>query len=209
MAIPVIKGKKSEKEKFAGGDYTTTVETINPDNGRGIQGATSHCLGQNFSKMFNINFLDVAQKPQLVWQNSWGLSTRTIGVLIMFHGDDKGLVLPPRLAPIQVVIVPIHFKASESAAIDDQAHLIKGGLEALGVRVTVDDRDNYNPGWKYNHWELKGVPLRIELGPKDMKNRSVKVVTRYNGASEFLSWDNLDSIPEKLEAIQGEMYARA
>ena len=209
MAIPVVKGKKSEKEKFAGGFYTTTVETINPDNGRGIQGGTSHCLGQNFSKMFNIDFLDEAQTTQKVWQNSWGLSTRTIGVLIMYHGDDKGLVLPPRCAPMQVVIVPIHFKKDAGPAIDDQAHLIKQQLTTLGVRVTVDDRDNYNPGWKYNHWELKGVPLRIELGPKDMEKQQVKLAIRYNGQSEFMSWDNLDQIPAKLETIQNEMFERA
>ena len=209
MAIPVVKGKKSEKEKFAGGYYTTTVETINPDNGRGIQGGTSHCLGQNFSKMFKIKFLDEAQKKSLVWQNSWGLSTRTIGVLVMFHGDDKGLVLPPRVAPIQVVIVPIHFKKDDANAIDDQAHAIKKQLVSLGVRVNVDDRDNYNPGWKYNHWELKGVPLRVELGPKDMQNRKVKLAIRYNGQSEFMDWDNLDQIPAKLEEIQDDMYKRA
>eukprot|EP01087_Luapelamoeba_hula_P024161 TRINITY_DN909_c0_g1_i2.p1 TRINITY_DN909_c0_g1~~TRINITY_DN909_c0_g1_i2.p1 ORF type:complete len:512 (-),score=95.45 TRINITY_DN909_c0_g1_i2:663-2198(-) len=177
MAVPVVAGKKSEGEKFAGGYYTTTVEAFIPQNGRGIQGATSHCLGQNFSKMFNINFENEGGDRVFAWQNSWGLTTRTLGVLIMVHGDDRGLVLPPRVAPIQVVIVPVYKSDTSNDALDKRGAEIVDELTAAGVRAHYDDR-KYNPGWKYNHWELRGVPLRIDIGPNDLKNGTSVLVRR-------------------------------
>ena len=168
LAVPVIKGRKSENEKFAGGLYTTTVEAFIPTSGRGIQGATSHCLGQNFAKMNDITFEDGKREKALVWQNSWGITTRTIGVMVMVHGDDKGLVLPPKVASFQVVIVPCGISASNEATVRDDVHAtavrLRDELKAAGVRAHVDLRDNQTPGWKYNHWELKGVPLRLEVG---------------------------------------------
>ncbi|KAL3920271.1 MAG: hypothetical protein SGPRY_005314, partial [Prymnesium sp.] len=218
LAVPVIRGKKTEKEKFAGGFYTTTVEAYIPGTGRAIQarrrgsragagwvvasgagvsgvvraawqrracvheavsaglqptrahtrsqGATSHCLGQNFGKMFKIEYEDTAGKKAIPWQNSWGLTTRTIGVMVMVHSDDQGLVLPPR-----VVIVPINLKKEIYPQQVEMSHQLAKTLEQAGVRVRVDDRDNHNPGWKYNYWELKGIPLRIELGPKDFEKQ--------------------------------------
>jgi prolyl-tRNA synthetase len=175
LAVPVIKGKKTEKEKFAGGFYTTTVEGYIPETGRGIQGATSHCLGQNFSKMFGITVEDPSAKgdekkdPLFVWQNSWGLSTRVIGVMVMIHGDNRGLVLPPRVVEVQTIIVPVGVTAKMSE--DDRAALYKEieaiveVLKAAGVRAQWDDREGYSPGYKFNDWEMKGVPLRLEFGP--------------------------------------------
>ena len=162
LAVPVIPGVKSEKEKFAGGLYTTTVEGFIPTTGRGIQGGTSHCLGQNFSKMFNITVEDPAN-PGVdklhVWQNSWGLSTHTIGVMVMIHGDDKGLVLPPRVAQLQVVIVPTGITAKTSsetrAAIENEADRLAKELVKAGVKAKADLREGYTPGFKYNDWELK------------------------------------------------------
>lgn len=169
LAVPVCKGVKTESEKFAGGDFTTTVETWIAENGRAIQAATSHHLGQNFAKMFDIQFLNEHKEKQFVWQTSWGLTTRSIGIMVMYHGDDKGLVLPPRVAKTQVVIVPIYKKGDEEVILA-KAKQLSEQLAKDGIRVHLDDRDNYTPGWKYNHWELKGVPLRLELGAKDLKN---------------------------------------
>jgi prolyl-tRNA synthetase len=164
LAVPVIRGIKSEGEKFPGGYFTTTIETIIPDNGRAIQCATSHHLGQNFSKMFNIEFLDQKAEKTLAWQTSWGLTTRSLGVMVLYHGDDKGLVLPPRVARYQVVIVPILKTGVPTEQILARANELGKALNAANVRTFVDDSLNYRPGWKYNHWELKGVPVRIELG---------------------------------------------
>merc|ERR1719189_1300408 len=186
LCIPVIKGKKTEKEKFAGGYYTTTVEAFVAATGRAIQGATSHCLGQNFAKMFNISFQDEKNQKRIPWQTSWGLTTRTIGVMVMVHGDDKGLVLPPRVAPTQVVIIPIpppnkkddnewNKKRDE---IVQFCKKVENELVQCGLRVFTDDSDNNTPSWKYNHWELKGVPLRVEIGPRDMSKQQVTVVRR-------------------------------
>lgn len=180
--MPVIKGIKSENEKFAGGAMTTTVEGVIPHNCRGIQGATSHDLGQNFGKMFDVTFNDEKGDKSFVWQTSWGLTTRTIGVMIMTHGDDKGIILPPMVAQYQVVIVPLYFKdTAQNNKVDDKCFELKAALEAKGVRTHVDNRDVYTPGWKYNDWEMKGVPVRLELGPKDFQNQEVRVVVRYNG----------------------------
>lgn len=159
LAVPVIKGKKTEKEKFAGGLYTTTIEAFIPETGRGVQGATSHCLGQNFSKMFKIQVEDEGGEHSLAWQNSWGITTRTLGVMVMVHSDDKGLVLPPRVANVQVVIVPCGI-TSKTTAEDQQKLLSKAKelhtlLKDSHIRAVLDDRDNYSPGWKFNDWELK------------------------------------------------------
>lgn len=188
LAVPVTKGRKTEMEKFAGGLYTTTVEAFVPTNGRGIQGATSHCLGQNFAKMFNITFLDDragagagadGDKKKMVWQNSWGLTTRTIGVMIMQHGDDRGLVLPPRVAPTQVVVIPLFYKdAAQNARVLARCAELRDALAAAGVRTELDDSTNHNPGWKFVEWEIRGVPVQIRVGPKDVEARTVEVVRR-------------------------------
>ena len=215
LAVPVIKGRKSEKEKFAGGLYTTTVEAFIPTNGRAIQGATSHCLGQNFSKMFHIEFTDANSAPQLVWQNSWGLTTRTIGVCVMVHGDDTGLVLPPRVAPVQVVLVVI-VSAKETpeakAALAGAAAEAAAALVAAGVRAKVDDRDNYSGGWKFAHWEQKGVPLRLELGPRDAAAGTFTCVRRLDGAKSAVPIDAARLVPAveaALAAAQADMLERA
>ncbi len=174
LAVPVMRGRKTEKEKFAGADYTTTVEGFVSATGRGIQGGTSHHLGQNFSKMFGITVEDHNKQPTNVWQNSWGLSTRTIGVMVMTHGDNRGLVVPPRVAEFQVVIVPVGITAKhtdeERKALYQQVDALEAVLQAADIRVESDKRDEYTPGWKFNDWEMKGVPLRIEFGPKDVTN---------------------------------------
>jgi len=213
LAVPVIKGKKSENEKFAGGLYTTTVEAFIPTTGRGIQGATSHCLGQNFSKMFGIEFEDDKEQKQFAWQNSWGLTTRSIGVMIMLHSDNKGLVLPPRVAPTQVVIVPIILSSQAEEEKKQQiakAEEIRDKLKALGFRVHLDDRLGYSPGWKYNHWELKGVPVRIELGPKDMKNKTITIARRDTGTKEVIPWDDAEkNTTSVMDAIHNNLFQRA
>lgn len=210
MAVPVIKGIKSEKEKFAGGLYTTTVEAFIPGTGRGIQGGTSHCLGQNFAKMFEILFEDKDGARRMVWQNSWGLTTRTIGVMVMVHSDDKGLVLPPRIAPLQAIVVPIPFKDSDQEAVVAAAAQVAGDLRAAGVRTKDDARENYSPGWKYNYWELKGVPLRIELGPRDLASKQVMVVRRDTGAKEAVAWADLVArVQQLLDDVQSNLLARA
>jgi len=213
LAVPVIKGRKSEKEKFAGGLYTTTVEAFIPTNGRAIQGATSHCLGQNFARMFSIDFEDEAGEKKMVWQNSWGLTTRTIGVCVMVHGDDKGLVLPPRVAPLQVVIVPIYRSKDGAELVQqlvDAAQALSAQLKAAGVRVEVDDRTDRNPGWKYAHWEQKGVPLRLELGGRDLASRCVVAVRRNDGAKSSAGFDSIvPDVAGLLEGVQADMLARA
>ena len=214
LAVPVVKGRKSEKEKFAGGLYTTTVEGFIPATGRAIQGATSHCLGQNFANMFDINFLDEAGAKCKVWQNSWGLTTRTIGVMIMVHGDDVGLVLPPRVAPTQVIIVPIiASKDSEEtvAGVLAAASAAEAALAAAGIRVAQDKRTVYTPAWKYAHWEQKGVPIRLEVGPKDVAKGSVMSVRRDTGGKAPLPNDaSLSNVVGALLAsIQSDMLTAA
>lgn len=212
LAVPVIQGVKSEGEKFAGGFKTTTVEAFIPSNGRGIQGATSHNLGQNFAKMFNIEFEGDKGGKAHPWQTSWGLTTRSIGVMVMTHGDDKGLVLPPRVAPVQVVIIPIPYGSSGESMdkLVQQANSIEASLKAVKIRTRVDDRNNYTPGWKYNHWEMKGVPLRAELGPKDVEKESVMLVRRDNGEKEVVKWTDLAARVEALlKIIHQDMYDRA
>ncbi|KAK9448706.1 uncharacterized protein V1518DRAFT_417979 [Limtongia smithiae] len=216
LAVPVIKGRKTEKEKFAGGFFTTTTEGYIPATGRGIQGATSHCLGQNFSKMFGI----VVEDPKStgdkinVWQNSWGLSTRAIGVMVMVHGDNKGLVLPPRVAQYQVVIVPcgltVKTTEEDKANINNGVLDIEAELKKLGVRAIADTRDNYSPGWKFSDWELRGVPLRLEYGPMDFKKKQVMTVRRMDGVKASVPLSELaETIPKLLDTIHNDMFARA
>lgn len=214
LAVPVVPGKKSEKEKFAGGLYTTTVEGFIPTSGRAIQGATSHCLGQNFSKMFNISFESENKERLFAWQNSWGLTTRTIGVMIMTHGDDKGLVLPPRVASIQAVIVPVGITnkttPEQRKEIYEKASAIASDLKSKGVAAHADVRENYTPGWKYNHWELKGVPVRLEIGPKDLAKNTTRCVVRFDGAVKELSLTTLaEDLKVLLEEIQTAMFNKA
>lgn len=220
LAVPVIPGIKSEKEKFAGGLYTTTVEGFIPTSGRGIQGATSHCLGTNFSNsnMFDIFVEDpndpVGKGKIYVWQNSWGLSTRAIGVMVMVHGDDQGLVLPPRVASIQVIVVPCGITAKttdeERKEINDRCEELAQGLRASDIRAKADLRDGYTPGWKFNDWEQKGVPLRLEIGPQDIAKKQTLTVRRDNGKKDPVS---LEGLPQTVSAllvdIQNDMFARA
>ncbi|KAJ2790769.1 ribose-phosphate pyrophosphokinase 1, partial [Coemansia guatemalensis] len=189
LAVPVIEGVKSEKEKFAGGVATTTVEGFIPATGRGIQGGTSHYLGQNFSKMFDVVVEDPegtsTDRPKIhVHQTSWGLSTRTIGVMVMVHGDDKGLVLPPRVAETQIIIVPCGLTSKHTdedrRRVTDACLTVEARLKKVGIRADTDLRDNYTPGFKYSHWEVRGVPLRLEIGPKDLEKQSVLSVRRDN-----------------------------
>jgi bifunctional glutamyl/prolyl-tRNA synthetase len=215
LAVPVIKGRKTEKEKFAGADWTTTIEAFISASGRGIQAATSHHLGQNFSKMFEIVYQDPETKQKkYVYQNSWGLTTRTIGILAMVHGDNTGLVLPPRVAFYQVVIVPCGITASlskedENKLIDKCKELEKA-LNEADIRVMGDYRDNYSPGWKFNHWELKGVPLRLEVGPRDLINKKLVTVRRDNGVKETHDEAGfVNKIKNILDNIHDSLYAKA
>ncbi|MBI2572325.1 proline--tRNA ligase [Candidatus Woesearchaeota archaeon] len=207
-AVPVLKGQKSEGEKFAGADFTLSVEAFLP-NGKAIQGATSHYLGQNFAKAFSIEFMDENQQKQFAHQNSWGFSTRSIGVMILQHSDDKGLILPPRVAPIQVVIVPIIFDKGKEEVLA-AVNATKTALTKAGLRVHVDDREGYTPGWKYNEWEVKGVPLRIEIGPKDVEKKQCMVARRDTGEKKPYSLTNLSKdIPHLLDTFQQDLLAKA
>ena len=207
MAIPAVAGRKTEREKFAGALRTYSVEALMSD-GRALQAGTSHNLGQHFAKVFDITFLDQDDQLKHVWQTSWGLSTRTIGALIMVHGDDRGLVLPPRLAPVQVVIVPILSK-KDGARVLDAVRALAEELKS-DLRVNLDDREEYSPGWKYNEWEMRGIPVRIEVGPRDLDKDQVVLVRRDTGEKEFVSREDLSSrLPQLLEQIQADMLERA
>ena len=208
LAVPVITGTKSEKEKFVGAEYTTTMESIMPD-GKALQMGTSHFLGQNFSRPFDVKFADKDNIEHFTWQTSWGVSWRLIGAMIMIHGDDKGLVLPPRVAPIQTVIVPIYKNQEERDRIIHKAEEIKNMLESEDIRIHIDDRDGVSTGYKFNDWELKGVPLRIEIGPKDMEKQSMVVAKRYNCEKTNLDFDKGKEIVAILDHIQDEMLKKA
>eukprot|EP01134_Creolimax_fragrantissima_P000396 CFRG0396T1 len=217
LAVSVTPGIKSEKEKFAGALYTSTVEAYIPGSGRAIQGATSHCLGQNFSRMFDITYeveTEGAAKKEFVWQNSWGLSTRSIGVCIMVHGDDKGLVMPPRVALHQVVVIPCGITAKttgeERVFIEGEATKLASELNIAGLRATADVRDNYTPGWKYSHWEQKGVPVRLEVGPKDLEKRTVLAVRRDTGEKISLPLDTITiSLSQLMDTIHNDLFAKS
>jgi len=207
MAIPAVAGRKTEREKFAGALRTYSVEALMSD-GRALQAGTSHNLGQHFAKVFDITFLDQDDQLKHVWQTSWGLSTRTIGALIMVHGDDRGLVVPPRLAPVQVVIVPILSK-KDGARVLDAVRALAEELKS-DLRVNLDDREEYSPGWKYNEWEMRGIPVRIEVGPRDLDKDQVVLVRRDTGEKEFVSREDLPRrLPQLLEQIQTDMLERA
>ncbi|RKK25796.1 putative proline--tRNA ligase [Fusarium oxysporum f. sp. cepae] len=215
LAVPVVRGRKTENERFAGGYYTMTLEGYIPSNGRGIQGATSHCLGQNFSKMFDISVEDPAGSGRLyAWQNSWAFSTRVIGVMVMIHGDNKGLVLPPRVAQTQIVMVPVGINRKTSAEdkdrLLDQLYEMRKMLKKLGLRVEVDTREGYTPAWKFNDWEMKGVPLRMEFGPKDAKSHVVSYAVRHNNEKGTIPVAEIGPQATRLlEQIQKDMYDKA
>ena len=208
LAIPVTTGKKSEKEKFVGAVYTTTMESIMPD-GKALQMGTSHFLGQNFSKPLEVKFADKDNVEHFAWQTSWGVSWRLIGAMIMVHGDDKGLVLPPKVAPMQVVIVPIYRNDEDKNIVLSKVKEIQNELESKDMRVHVDDREGLSPGYKFNDWELKGVPLRIEIGPKDIENQNVVVAKRYNLEKISLGFTEIEKIVIILDEIQVEMLKKA
>ncbi len=204
LAIPVTTGKKSEKEKFVGAVYTTTMESIMPD-GKALQMGTSHFLGQNFSKPFEIKFADKDNVEHFAWQTSWGVSWRLIGAMIMTHGDDQGLVLPPKIAPIQVVIVPIYKNDEGKDKVLPKVEEIKKILKSKEIRVHVDDRSELSPGYKFNDCELKGVPVRIEIGPKDIEKQSVIIAKRYNREKSSLGFTEIEKISTMLDEIQSDM----
>jgi len=209
LAVPVLVGVKTEMEKFAGALYTLALEAMMPD-GKALQMGTSHHLGQHFSKVFDIRFIGEDEKEHEVWQTSWGFTTRMIGAVVMIHGDDKGLVLPPRIAPTQVVIVPIPYKGAEAAAIAAKARALFEGLRKKGIAAVLDDREEYTPGWKFNEWELKGVPLRVEIGPRDVKQKQVVFVRRDTFQKTAAKEDEAVKVIEKLlEDIQNNLFNRA
>ncbi|MBK6711189.1 MAG: proline--tRNA ligase [Chloroflexi bacterium] len=211
-AVPVIRGVKSEAERFAGANETLTIEAMMGD-GKALQSGTSHNLGQNFAKAFDIQYLDPNNQLQHCWTTSWGLSTRFIGAIIMTHGDDQGLILPPRLAPYQTVIVPIYKKDAEKTAVLAATARIKAELEDAGIRVHVDDRENLTPGYKFNDWELRGVPSRIEIGPRDVEKHSVALARRDvpgRDGKQFVSQDGLaQTVAALLVDIQQSLLDRA
>ncbi|HAN18150.1 MAG: proline--tRNA ligase [Bacteroidetes bacterium GWC2_33_15] len=209
LAIPVIKGVKSENERFAGALETYAIEALMQD-GKALQAGTSHFLGQNFAKAFDVKFTDKEGKLDYVWATSWGVSTRLMGALVMAHSDDNGLVLPPKLAPIQVVIVPIYKSNDQLDLIAEKANHVKKQLEQKGITVKFDDRDTHKPGWKFAEYELKGVPVRIAIGPRDIENNTVEVSRRDTLQKETHSLDNIEDYIEKLLAeIQSNIYQKA
>jgi prolyl-tRNA synthetase len=208
LAMPVVDGQKSESEKFAGASKTYSIEALMGD-GRALQAGTSHNLGQNFAKAFEIQFQGRDKTLQHAWTTSWGVSTRMIGGLIMTHGDDNGLILPPRVAPYQVVIVPIP-RGNWQETVLPKAREIEASLTAQGVRVMLDARDAYTPGWKFAEWELRGVPLRLEIGPKDLEKSQVVVARRDTRAKSSLPMDTLTgAIVDLLAEIQSALLTRA
>lgn len=204
LAIAVISGKKSEREKFAGALETYAVEALMSD-GKALQMGTSHNLGQHFSKVFNIRFEDRNQDLHYVWQTSWGVSTRLVGALIMAHGDNSGLRFPPRIAPIQVVVVPIAVGKWKENVLP-QAKKIEKELKEIGVRTKLDEREEFTPGWKFSNWEMRGVPLRIEIGPRDIEANQILTVRRDTGEKEFINFNSVRrKVPEILNEIQKSM----
>jgi len=209
MAVPVLKGVKSPNERFAGALDTYCIEALMQD-GKALQAGTSHFLGQNFAKAFDVKFLSKENKLEYVWATSWGVSTRLMGALIMSHSDDNGLVLPPKLAPIQVVIIPISKGDEQKAMVDSHAEKLCSELRAKGISVKYDDRDAYKPGWKFNEYEFKGVPIRITLGARDLEKGLVEIARRDTLSKESVSIEGLSSMIEKLlEDIQDNIFNKA
>ena len=207
LAIPVIVGRKTEKEKFAGALHTYTLEALMSD-GKMLQAGTSHNLGQNFAKAFDIKFLDEDQQEKYVWQTSWGTTTRLVGALVMVHGDERGLKLPPKIAPVQVIIVPIMFDKTKKEVLE-KAESIRTILKK-DFRVEIDTRDGYTPGWKFNEWELRGVPIRLEIGPKDMAKGQVMLARRDTGEKTAVKEEKLaETVKELLDNIQENLFIRA
>ena len=205
LAIPVVRGRKTEKEKFAGAEATYTVECMMKDH-KALQGATSHYFGDKFSRAYDVTFTGRDNKPQYPFQTSWGSTTRMIGAVIMTHGDNNGLVLPPRIAPIQVVVIPV---AQHKEGVIEANEAVKARLTAAGLRVKMDASEN-SPGWKFSEYEMKGVPLRLELGPKDMEKNQCVLVRRDNGEKLFVSLDGIeDTVAKLLDDIHDNLYAKA
>tara|TARA_B100000131_G_scaffold4767_1_gene4940 strand:- start:272 stop:1714 length:1443 start_codon:yes stop_codon:yes gene_type:complete len=209
LAIPVITGKKSEKEKFVGAVYTYTMESLMPD-GKALQMGTSHFLGQNFSKPFELKYADKENVESYAWQTSWGVSWRLIGGMIMVHGDDRGLVLPPRVAPIQVIIIPIYYSDEDKEKIGKVSKEIEEKLKDAEIRVQVDNREQLTPGFKFNEWEMKGIPLRIEIGPKDLEKNQVTFARRHNRQKDDQEITGLvERVISELDKIHNDMFSDA
>jgi len=204
-AIPVIPGAKSDAEKFAGADTTYSIEAIMGD-GKALQSGTSHFLGQNFAQAFDVKYLDQGGQLQHCWTTSWGLSSRMIGAIIMVHGDDQGLVMPPKLAPIQVVIVPIFKTDDEKASVLQTAKELKAQLVKANLRVTLDEREGFSPGWKFNDWEMRGVPVRVELGPKDVAKQAAMLARRDKPGREGKFSAPLADLPATIEKLLAEIH---
>jgi prolyl-tRNA synthetase len=209
LGLPVIKGVKTENEKFAGAIDTYCIEALMQD-GKALQAGTSHFLGQNFAKAFDVKFLSKESKLDYVWATSWGVTTRMIGALVMAHSDNNGLVLPPKLAPYHVVFIPIYKKPEELSRISEKVHQIKKQLEAKGLSVKYDDRDTHKPGWKFAEYELKGFPVRVALGPRDLENNTAEIARRDTLEKQVVHFDDLESIiPKLLEDIQDTIFNKA
>ena len=209
MAMPVIRGVKSESERFAGALDTYTIEAMMQD-GKALQAGTSHFLGQNFGKAFDVTFVDKEGKTDYAWATSWGVSTRLIGALIMSHSDDNGLVLPPHLAPIQVVIIPIYRSEEQLNQIRQKVDGIVANLKKLGISVKFDDADNRKPGWKFANYELKGVPVRLAMGGRDLENNTIEVMRRDTLEKETISCDGIETyVQNLLEEIQKNIFQKA
>jgi prolyl-tRNA synthetase len=209
MAVPVVKGMKTESERFAGADETLCIEALMQD-GKALQAGTSHFLGQNFAKAFDVRFTDKNNQQEFVWGTSWGVSTRLMGALIMAHSDDNGLVLPPKLAPIHVVIVPIYKTEEQLNAIYETVAGMRQALAAKGYTVKFDDRDNLTPGFKFAEWELKGVPVRVAIGPKDLEKGTAEVARRDTLTKEFMPMEGIaERISDLLDEIQINIYSKA
>jgi len=209
MAMPVVQGTKTESERFAGAVDTYSIEALMQD-GKALQSGTSHFLGQNFAKAFDVTFLNKQGKLEYVWATSWGVSTRLMGALIMAHSDDNGLVLPPKLAPLQVVIIPIYKKVEELDAINSQAEIIRQQLLDIGITVKYDNRDTHKPGWKFTDYELKGVPVRLAIGPRDIENNTVELARRDTLTKETYPVEGIaGKIRNLMEEIQLNIYNRA
>ncbi|HOI00323.1 MAG TPA: proline--tRNA ligase, partial [Bacteroidales bacterium] len=209
MALPVLKGIKSPNERFAGAEETYCIEALMQD-GKALQAGTSHFLGQNFAKAFEVRFLNKENQLEYVWATSWGVSTRLMGALVMAHSDDNGLVIPPRLAPLQVVIVPIYKQAEQLSAINEVAYKLLDELKAKGIRAKYDNDDNQKPGWKFNEYEFKGVPVRLAIGPRDLEAGTIEVARRDTLEKDSLQRTDLaNKVAHLLEQIQDNLYQKA